>query len=263
MAMIGDIRNAGGRAIQGGVENVGLFAFFLQAAFVGLPALLRGDRFARRRTVDALSDTALRPLPIVTMLAALTGLVLAFSVSRAFHVANLEEPLLRALRSALMREVMPVLIGIFVAGRSGVALAVRIGRMIAGGEVDSLRLMGVDPANHVLPASLLVFLSAAAALLVWGDGIAHLSAALTLQQFEAIPVARYMTIVFDEGARSDFWFGVLRVEVYAMLALGIASTEGSGAGRDPQTLEAAARRTFVISLLAIFGAAAIFAGAGA
>jgi len=245
------------------IDRVGMLVWVVSAAAIGLRQLFPGDRFARRRVVDALSDTALRPVPVITILAALVGVVLAFSISRALQVANFESVLLLALREALMREVMPLLVGIFVAGRSGVALCVRIGRMIAGGEVDSLRLMGVNPASHVLPAQLIAFLTAAAALLVWGIFIGHLAAALSLVQLERIPVEQYTFIVFDEAARKDLWFGLLRVEVYALLTLSIAASDGSTAGRDFLSIEAAARRTFVSSLIAIFAAAAVLSGLGA
>lgn len=260
---MGAVWEAGSGLVRSFVERLGMSVWALATAASGLRTLFPGDRFARRRVVDALNDAVLHTLPIVTILSALVGAVLAFSVSRALDFAHFEPQFLSALRQGLMREVMPVLIGIFVAGRSGVALCVRIGRMINSGEIDSLRTMGADPAGYVLPAALIAFVCAGASLLVWSIGVAHLAAALLLQKEQGIPIDQYFTIMFEPAGGTDFWFGLLRGQVYALLAFAIAATEGSHATTDPGSLEIVARRTFVFSLIGLFAAAAVLSGIGA
>jgi phospholipid/cholesterol/gamma-HCH transport system permease protein len=249
--------------VRGFVERIGLSIWAVAGAVAGLAELFPGDRFARQRVVEALRDTVLHAVPIVTVLSALAGAVLAFGVSRALDFVHFEPQLLSALRQALMREAMPLLIGIFVAGRSGVALCVRIGRMTSSGEIESLRIMGADPATYILPAALIAFVSAGATLLVWGIGVAHLTAALMLQQLQGIPTGQYFAVMSEPAGSDDFWFGLLRGQVYAILALAIATAEGSNATANPRSLEAVARRTFVYSLVAMFAAAAMLSGLGA
>ncbi len=249
--------------VRGNIERAGLLVWSVGTALIGLKELFPGDRFIRRRVVDAFTDTILRPLPIVTVLSALIGLVIAFGVSRALDFAHFEPPLLSGLREALTREVVPILVGIFVAGRSGVELCVRIGRMIASGEAETLRIIGVTPSSYILPASFIAFVAAGFGLTLWGIGVAHLSSALLLQSLQGIPVARYVEMFSEPAATRDIWYGVLRAEVYAILTFAMAAVEGSGTTSDPRSLEKATRATFVYALLLILGTAAIMSGLGA
>lgn len=251
-------------AARGGaaIRHVGLALWLAGAAIAGLPATLVSHRLARRRVVDALFETALRPLPVLTVLAALLGAAVAFSGTLALDVVNLDAVLLNGLRRVLTRDIAPLLVGIFVAGRSGVALTVRLRRMALGGELDALRLMGESPARHVLSPALLGFFAAATGLFLWALCMSHFAAALVLDLRHAVPIARYRDLVVD-ALHTDILYGLVRSESFGLLAFLVAAYEGSraAAGRDP--LEDSAGKTFVYSLILIFAAEAAFSGINA
>ena len=244
------------------IRHVGLSLWLAACAIAGLPGLLVSHRLTRRRVVDALFETALPPLPVLTVLAALLGAAVAFSGTLALNVVNLDALLLGGLRRVLTRDIAPLLVGIFVAGRSGVALTVRLRRMALGGELDALCLMGESPARHVLSPALLGFFAAATGLFLWALFISHFSAALVLDMRHAVAIARYRDLVVD-ALHTDILYGLVRSEIFGLLAFLVASYEGSRAaeGRDP--LEESAGKTFVYSLILIFAAEAVFSGINA
>ncbi len=84
-------------------------------------------------------------LPIISLIALLLGLILAFmsSVQLEQFGANIYVASLLAL--AMVRELGPIMTAILVAGRSGSAFAAEIGTMKVNEEVDALTVMGMDP----------------------------------------------------------------------------------------------------------------------
>jgi phospholipid/cholesterol/gamma-HCH transport system permease protein len=246
----------------GAIRHAGLALWLAAGAVAGVPSLLVSHRLARRRVVEALFETALRPLPVLTVLAALLGAAVAFSGTLALGVADLDTLLLNGLRRVLTRDIAPLLVGIFVAGRSGVALTVRLRRMGASGELDALRLMGMSPARHVLSPALLAFFAAATALFLWALFISHFAAALVLDLRHAVPITRYRDLVV-EALHTDVLYGLIRSEVFGVAAFLVAAYEGSRASATRDPLEESAGKTFVYSLILIFAAEAVFSAINA
>jgi phospholipid/cholesterol/gamma-HCH transport system permease protein len=244
------------------IRHVGLALWLSWTTVAGLPGLLVSHRLARRRVVEALFETALRPVPVLTVLAALLGASVAFSTALALGVINLDALLLSTLRRVITRDIAPLLVGIFVAGRSGVALTVRIRRMAMAGELDALRLMGESPARYVLSPALLGFFAAATALFLWAVFVAHFSAALVLDLRHAAPIDRYRDLVMP-AIHTDMLYGLIRSEVFGLLAFMVAAYEGSRAATGHDAQEESSGKTFVYSLILIFAAEAAFAGLNA
>jgi phospholipid/cholesterol/gamma-HCH transport system permease protein len=252
-------RRLAARAVP--LRRIGLAVWVLATAIAGLPDLVSTHRLARRRVVEALFDTALRPLPILTALAALAGAVAAFSASLVLDVAAVAPSVLAVLRHVLTRDIVPLLVGIFVAGRSGIGLTVRLRHMADSGEADALRLQSEDPARYLLSPALLGFLAAAATLFLWGLFIAHFSAALVLDRLHAVAIGRYRELV-GAALHGDIPYGLARTVCFSLLAFLAAGFEGCGGGRRSDGAGEAAGRTFVVSLLAILAAEALFSGLG-
>jgi phospholipid/cholesterol/gamma-HCH transport system permease protein len=243
-------------------RHIGLSLWLAACAIAGVPALLVSHRLTRRRVVEALFETALRPLPMLTLLAALLGAAVAFSGALALGVANLDALLLSGMRRVLTRDIAPLLVGIFVAGRSGVALTVRLRRMAAAGEIDALRLMGESPARHLLSPALLGFFAAATGLFLWALFMSHFAAALVLDARHAVAITRYRDLVMT-ALPADILYGLIRSEVFGLLAFLVAAYEGSRAAASQAPLEESAGKTFVYSLILIFAAEAVFSGINA
>ncbi len=241
------------------VRHLGMALWLTVHALAGVPPLLVSHLLARRRVIEALFEIALRPVPVLTVLAALLGSAVAFSAALVLGVIDVDTVLLDGLRHVITRDIAPLLVGIFVAGRSGVALTVRIRRMAQGGEVDALRLMGEDPSRYVLSPALLGFFAAATALFIWAVFIAHFSAALVLDHLHAVTVGRYRALVVG-AIHDDIWYGLIRSEVYGALAFLVAAYQGSRAASGRDSLEESSGRTFVWSLIFIFAAEAVFSG---
>jgi ABC-type transporter Mla maintaining outer membrane lipid asymmetry permease subunit MlaE len=88
----------------------------------------------------------IRALPIVTLLSATIGLMLALQGIYSLRQFGAEQQVVLGVALGITREFAPLITGILVAGRSGSALAARLGTMTISNEIDALRFeMAAEP----------------------------------------------------------------------------------------------------------------------
>lgn len=97
----------------------------------------------------------------VVVSAAIIGLAMVYQAIYWLGVAGQEGLLGRILVLVLLREVVPLLVGLILLGRSGAPMLVELGALQAGGQLRALAGLGLDPFR-------LVVLPRAAALAVAG-----------------------------------------------------------------------------------------------
>jgi len=128
------------------------------------PGTLRGKDvlfYVQRAGVDG--------LPIVAMIGALMGLIMAFMSYLQFKQfgANIYVPTLVSF--AMIKELGPIMTAILVAGRSGSAFAAEIGTMLVNEEVDALQTMGFDPVRFLAVPKVLAAVIVVPILTVYAD----------------------------------------------------------------------------------------------
>ncbi len=225
--------------------------------------LARSDRFERRQIVDAIGRATVLPLPLTGALAAVLGVIFALAVGYAFAIVQLEEVLLGVLRQSLVRQAVPLLVGLIVLGQAGLGLAARLAGLQADGEGDTLRSLGIAPTHWVLPGALLEFIVMAAVQFAFATAVSQLAAALVLLADYGIPPGHYADALANSAARADIWSGLARSEAAALLAWLVAATAGVNALPGPERGTPAVRTTFLLTLLGILVIAALFTSLGA
>ena len=102
-----------------------------------------------------MQECGVEALPIVTLICALIGMILAFvgayqmaSIGAAVFVATL-------VAIAMVREMGCLMTGIIMSGRTGAAFAAQLGSMKVNQEIDALKTFGFNPIDFlVLPRML-------------------------------------------------------------------------------------------------------------
>ena len=88
-------------------------------------------------------------LPIVTLMAIFTGMVLAVQTYYQFRQVGMEIFIGALVGLSMARELGPILTSIIVAGRVGSAIAAEIGSMKVTEQVDALKTLAVDPYKYL------------------------------------------------------------------------------------------------------------------
>jgi len=140
------------------------FLFSLARRFfeqLGEASLLAGRTFrsffgrAWEKSVffQQLEEIGLRTLPVVSLTAAFGGLVFGLQSYYGFHryVGQGTEayggPIIAI---GLVRELIPILVGLMVAGRVGSSMAAEIGTMRITEQIDALFTLGADPVRFLV-----------------------------------------------------------------------------------------------------------------
>lgn len=135
-----------------------LLAFAEQLGEVGLLlAKTLGNLFRRpwegRNFVNQLEEIGVRTLPVVSLTAAFGGLVFGLQTYIGFHryvgpgAEAYGGPIISL---GLSKELIPILVGLMVAGRVGSAMTAEIGTMKITEQIDALFTLGADPNKYLV-----------------------------------------------------------------------------------------------------------------
>ena len=138
-----------GRSAARGVESVGYGASLVSDSIYWLLLGRRHGQTVRSRPIFAeMMEIGVRAIPIVTLLSATIGIMLAIQGIHQLSRFGAEEQVVVGVAFSMTREFAPLITGILVAGRSGSAFAARLafGEMADGLLLSSQR---VEPAKLV------------------------------------------------------------------------------------------------------------------
>jgi len=109
-------------------------------------ALTHPREFRLTSLVAHAEDVGLRAVPIVSVMAFLIGVVLAFQGSAQLRQFGAEVFVVDLIAISILRELGILLTAIIVAGRTASAFTAAIGSMKMREEIDAMRTFGLDPA---------------------------------------------------------------------------------------------------------------------
>lgn len=151
----------GARVLRGWQRAAGTLEFLGQV-ILALGRLLRGR--SQMRAADLvlqLDQTGPRSVPIVALVCGLVGLILAYMGAAQLQRFGAQSFIADLVSVGVVREIAALMTGVILSGRVGAAFAAQLGAMQANDEIDALRVMGIDPIDHlVLPRVLALTLIA-------------------------------------------------------------------------------------------------------
>jgi phospholipid/cholesterol/gamma-HCH transport system permease protein len=199
----------------------------------------------------ALRQAGLSILPAVTVVAAALGLILGRQAAMVLQNLNFPGVLLFTITYAVVLELVPVLVGVLVAGRAGVALAVRHATLVVTGQMDGLLVSGVNPIRYVTGPVLLAMLAMSFAFLVWSSLVTVGTAYLWLFVYADVPPYQLVDAVRTTLGPYDLREAIAKPLVFAVVIALIATVNGTIAGRDPELIGEAATRTMIAAVTSI------------
>jgi phospholipid/cholesterol/gamma-HCH transport system permease protein len=230
-------------------------------AFVGsvlqtLPRLLSGTSGMRASDFAwQLEQTGPRSLPVVALVSALLGLIVAYMGAAQLQRFGAQTYIADLVTVGVVREIAALVVGIVLAGRVGAAYAAQLGSMRANEEIDALQTLGVDPVGHlVLPRVL--------ALLVVGPLLTAFAAVVGMALGGFVAVVIFGVTPLEYAYKSlraltlpQVLIGLLKGTVYALLVALAGCRQGLAAGRSAQAVGEAATAAVVQAIVWIVVAA--------
>lgn len=168
-----------GRATVDGVNELGYGAGLLGESLYWLVMGRSRKQPVKVPAVFAqMMQIGVQAVPIVTVLSLTIGMMLAIQGIHTLRTFGAEFQVVIGLALSITREFAPLIVGILVAGRSGSALAARIGTMTVSQEVDAIRVIGVSPVRYLVVPALVAMLIMVPVLTFYSDVVALFGGAL-------------------------------------------------------------------------------------
>jgi phospholipid/cholesterol/gamma-HCH transport system permease protein len=145
---LGIVERVGGQTTDL-IEGFGEFCTFAGRTFMWLFA-----GFFRARTwrllLPQLYEVGVRSVPVVGVVGAFIGMVMAVETYSQFAAIGQESRLGSIINLSVVKQIGPVLAAVMLAGRVGGALAAELGTMRVTEQIDALRVMGSDPIQYLV-----------------------------------------------------------------------------------------------------------------
>jgi ABC-type transporter Mla maintaining outer membrane lipid asymmetry permease subunit MlaE len=165
---------------------------------------------------------------------------------------------IRALVDALLRQVVPLVIGVFAASGVAVTVATRLAAMRLQREIDALETMGHDPVPFALGTPVVAVLAAVPVHVVISGIAALLGGAVPLTTSANVPWRMIASIATAQPALAGAATGMAKVFAFALAALIVGAAAGTRPVATPAALSAVGSRAFTAGLLSVFALAAVW-----
>ncbi|MFA7430769.1 MAG: ABC transporter permease [Rhodospirillaceae bacterium] len=249
-----------GRATVQGVSEAGLAAMLLlQALGWTLWGWRRGQPVRLSAVFAQAMEVGIRALPIVTILSITIGAMLAIQGIYSLSAFGAESQVTLGVALSVTREFAPLITGILVAGRSGSALAARLGTMKINQEIDALVVMGINPVRFLVAPALLGTLVMLPALTIWADFIALLGAGLYVSAELGMTLSAYTDELISLLKVNDVLHGLGKSALFAVLIVLVGVVNGASVTGGAEGVGRMTTRSVVHAISAIVITDMVFA----
>lgn len=235
-----------------------------QIAFIGeysralALAVLHPGRVRWGDTLKVAEAAGFQALPIVSLIAFLLGVILAFQSAIAMSQFGAQIFVADLVAISLLRELGPLMMAILLAGRSGAAFAAEIGTMKVNEEVNALTTMGLDPVRFLVVPRILAGVFVAPLLTLYANLIGLIGAALVMRGF-GIPWVAFFNQVSGAVTLTDLTSGLFKAAVFGLLVASVGCLRGLQTGNGAAAVGRSTTSAVVSAIILIVVADGLFA----
>ncbi|VAW66980.1 Putative ABC transport system permease protein [hydrothermal vent metagenome] len=197
-------------------------------------------------------------IPIVVVLCFSVGMMLAMQGLETLKPYGAQTQVVNGIAISVCREFAALIVGIIVAGRSGSAIAARIGTMNESQELDALQVIGIDPVRYLAAPALLAMIISMPVLTLLGDLMGMLGGAVYTLYELGMPLDIYMSRSFEAINVFDLMQGLIKSIVFSILIVIVSVVNGFQVKGGAEGVGLATTRSVVMSISAIVVADMIF-----
>ena len=217
---------------------------------VYFPSVLVRSR-ARADLFVQLYATGIRTLPVVTVVALFTGMILSLQVGLELARFNQEMFLGAAVMMTMIREMAPFSCGICLAAMVGSAIAAELGTMKVNDEIDALEIMGISPMRFLAAPRVLALVMMSPLVSFYCCIIGTVGGGLVGETQLNVDFTQYMSSAMTMATTTDLFTGIVKAMCFGLLIGSISVAEGLGTSLGATGVGKATQRSVIVSFLAI------------
>ena len=219
---------------------------------VALARAIVRPRFSRFTSlVYHLDRVGWRATGIILLITFLIGCIIAQQGLFNFRRFGAEDYVVSLVGILTMREIGVLLVAVMIAGRSGSSYTAELGSMKMREEVDALLTMGIDPAEVLLLPRVLALVIAMPILTFIGSMAALFGGGLVAWSYGGMSPLIYLSRLHDAVSVDDFWVGMIKAPVMALVIGIVACAEGIRVKGSAESLGLQTTRSVVTSIFMV------------
>src|ERR1700726_3927378 len=249
-----------GRKTLNQLDYVGGLSIQLWAALRAMGASLPfvGNRYRWKTSVAQMLQIGVSALPMVGLMAVCSGFILAMQGASELRRLGAMHYVIDLVAVGFTRELGPLLTAIAVSGRSGSAFAAEIGTMKVTEELDSLRVMALEPVEFVLAPKYLAALISVPCLSIIANLFGILAGGLFMFFSSGLAPLLYARYVFTSIDLRDVITGLIKSVVFATIIAHVGCLEGFRVRGGPDSVGRSTTSAVVKSTFLVIVADAVF-----
>lgn len=248
-----------GRASARTVEEFGYYlALVVESLYWTLAGPFKQQPVGLSAVFAQMTSVGIAAIPIVLVLSFAIGVMLAIQGIHSLRVFGAESQVVLGIALAVVREFGPLITGILVAGRSGSALAARIGSMQVSQEIDALQVMGINPVRYLVAPVLLAMMLMVPALSVLANVTALAGGALYCALDMGMSYSAYLDQTLSVLKAEDILQGLSKAWVFGVIITLVGVSNGFAVTGGAEGVGRATTRAVVLSISWIVVADMVF-----
>ncbi len=241
-----------GRATVAGIGELGTCGVLIAESLYWLVLGPRLRQPVRLGSVFVqMMEIGIFAVPIVGIMGGTIGVMLAIQGIHTLKIFGAESRVVIGIALSVTREFAPLITGILVAGRSGSALAARLGTMKISQEIDALSVMGINPVRFLVVPSMLAMLIMVPALTFFADLVGLFAAGLYVAADLGLTLAAYTDQTLEILSVDDLMHGLGKSAIFAVLIAVIGVVNGASVTGGAEGVGRVTTRSVVQSIMAI------------
>src|SRR6476646_1951465 len=238
-----------GRATVESVAGIGYAGRLLwESLYFAVSGWSIGQPLRLRAVFEQMRQIGVDALAIVTLLAMTIGIMLGIQFIAALSEFGAQSQVVVAVAKSVTREFGALITAILVAGRSGSALAARIGSMSVSQEVDALAVIGIEPVRYLVAPALVAMLVMLPVLTIFANAVAIFGAALYSAPALNVTPTAYLLQTMSLLSTGDVWQGLSKSVVFALLITLMGVSSGFSVTGGAEGVGRATTRAVVLSI---------------
>jgi phospholipid/cholesterol/gamma-HCH transport system permease protein len=217
-----------------------------------------GQTVRMHAVAEQMRQIGVDAIPIVLLLSFTVGLMLGIQFISALSEFGAQSQSVIAVAKSVTREFGALITGILVAGRSGSALAARIGSMKVSQEIDALAVIGIEPVRYLVAPALIAMMLVLPALTLFANGAALIGASLYCSPALHITPTAYLMQTLHVLELRDIWEGLSKSLVFAVIITLVGVSTGFGVQGGAEGVGRATTRAVVASITLLIVADMMF-----
>lgn len=217
-----------GRAFVRGLDEMGFAAALLAESAYWVWMGRRKRQPVRLSAVMRQAyEIGVQAIPILSILTFTIGVMLAIQGIYTLRVFGAESRVTTGISLSVVREFSSLITGILVAGRSGSALAARLGTMKINQEIDALTVMGINPVRYLVAPPLIAMVIMVPALTMWAHLVSLFAAGLYVSADLGMSLGAYANAIIEVVKVTDLEHGLAKSVIFALLIALVGVVNGA------------------------------------